>query len=101
MFLHVTDVCYEGEYRLRLIFNDGTDRLVDLKEELDGPVFEPLRELAFFRQVVVNNDTGTIEWPNGADYAPEFLHKIGVPVETADSRTLRVAEGNAKYGNKP
>ena len=101
MFIHVNDVCYEGEYRLRLMFDDGSDRVVDLKNELDGPVFEPLRDLAFFRQVAVNRDTGTIEWPNGADFAPEFLHEIGVPVEAADSRPLCVAEAKADYGKKP
>jgi hypothetical protein len=98
MFMHVTDVRYDGEYKLSLVFNDGAERLVDLKNELDGPVFEPLRNLAFFRQVTVNRDTGTIEWPNGADFAPEFLHEIGMPVEAADHRALRVAEEKPKYG---
>ena len=38
---------------------------------------EPLKDTGFFRRVAVNPETGTIEWPNGADFAPEFLHEIG------------------------
>jgi len=34
-----------------------------------------------FKQVRVNNETGTIEWPNGADFAPEFLFESGTTVE--------------------
>lgn len=62
MFLHVDDVVYEGGYRLRVTFNDGTIKEVDLAEELSGPVFEPLRDVQFFRKVRLNQDTGTIEW---------------------------------------
>ncbi|MDQ3013511.1 MAG: DUF2442 domain-containing protein [Acidobacteriota bacterium] len=45
--------------------------------KLYGEVFEPLKETAYFRQVAVNQDTNTVEWPNGADYAPEVLYQIG------------------------
>lgn len=47
---------------------------VDLAEELDGPVFEPLKDPNYFARFQVNPDTGTIEWPNRADFAPEFLY---------------------------
>jgi hypothetical protein len=55
-------------------FSDGSEGEVDLSEELDGPIFEPLRDPAYFRQFTVNSDLYTIVWPNGADLAPEFLH---------------------------
>ncbi len=77
MFLHVTDVRYINDYRLRLEFSDGVVKEVDLYEELHGEVFEPLKDLGFFKQVGVNRETNTIEWPNGADFAPEFLYEIG------------------------
>jgi hypothetical protein len=81
MFLHVTHVTYLGEYKLRLTFSDGTSKEVDLQDELYGEVFEPLKDKSLFRQVVVNPDTNTIEWPNGADFAPEFLYEIGHEME--------------------
>jgi hypothetical protein len=77
MFLHVTDVTYLGAYRLRLQFNDGKVKDVDLKDELYGEIFEPLRDITLFKKVAVNPNTNTIEWPNGADFAPEFLYEIG------------------------
>jgi hypothetical protein len=85
MFLHVTEVTYLQAYRLRLTFNDGVIKDVDLEAELYGTVFEPLKDNALFQRVWVNADTGTIEWPNGADFAPEFLYEIGQDVQPATS----------------
>jgi len=79
MFLHVNSVEPLEGYSLRLEFSDGSVRDVDLSEELYGEVFEPLRDADIFRKVAVNEETGTIEWPNGADFAPEFLYEIGSP----------------------
>jgi hypothetical protein len=98
MFLHVEDVHYEGDHKLRLTFDDGVVKVVDLDAELDGPVFEPLRDPALFRKATVNPDTGTIEWPNGADFAPEFLYEIGKTVH--EPLHQKVAEGRAKYGKQ-
>jgi hypothetical protein len=77
MFIHVTGVTYLEEYKLRLSFDDGVTKDVDLKDELYGEIFEPLKDVELFKQVAVNPDTNTIEWPNGADFAPEFLYEIG------------------------
>lgn len=81
MILHVEDVHYLGDYQLRVTFDDGVTKVVNLKDELHGQVFEPLRDQALFRQARVNPETRTIEWPNGADLAPEFLYEVGKTVE--------------------
>ena len=85
MFLHVVEVtCLEG-YALRLRFSDGVAKVVDLRDELFGEVFEPLKETSVFHAVTINPNTNTIEWPNGADFAPEFLYRIGKTVTEAES----------------
>jgi hypothetical protein len=76
-FLHVDAVAHLRGYELRIEFSNGEVRDVDLAGELYGEVFEPLRDPAYFRRVRVNPDTRTIEWPNGADFAPEFLFEAG------------------------
>lgn len=73
--LNVTAVRHLREYVLWLRFNDGREGEVDLRDELDGPVFEPLRDLTLFEQVSVHPELRTIVWPNGADFAPEFLYQ--------------------------
>jgi hypothetical protein len=63
-----------GNYLLRLTFDDGTQQIIDFEPILLGPVFAPLRDLEQFNQVTLNRDTGTIEWPTGADFNPTLLH---------------------------
>jgi Protein of unknown function (DUF2442) len=61
-------------YKLRLIFDDGSKRIVELTDDLWGPMGEPLRDLAVFRQVRVDPELRTIVWPNGFDLDPAVLH---------------------------
>jgi hypothetical protein len=81
MFLHVKQATHLKGYVLRIEFTDGVSKDVDLQGELYGEVFEPLRDPHFFEQVRVDEETGTVEWPNGADFAPEFLYEIGKEVK--------------------
>jgi hypothetical protein len=90
MFLHVTRSKYIGEYTLLLTFNDGVERVVDLSNELYGEIFEPLKDISLFQQVEVNEETNTIEWPNGADFAPEFLYEIGEELKVGVETTVTV-----------
>jgi len=76
----VRNVSYVSEYKLLLSFEDGSERLVDLEHELDGEIFEPLKDINYFKTVRVNPDLDTIVWDNGADMSPDFLYEIGVAV---------------------
>jgi hypothetical protein len=64
---------YRGEFKIRLVFNDGVDGTIDFSDWLSGPVFEPLKDPAYFARFFVEG--GTVAWPNGADIAPETLHE--------------------------
>src|SRR4051794_24412769 len=74
VFHDVTNVEIIGDYFLRLTFDDGMQQEMDFEPLLYGPVFNPLRDLKRFNQVKLNPDTGTIEWPTGADFNPTLLH---------------------------
>lgn len=70
---HVVGATYDKGFRIHLTFNDGTAAIVDFESWLSGPVFEPLKRVAYFRKFFV--DGGTVTWPNGADIAPETLYE--------------------------
>jgi hypothetical protein len=74
------DAKHIKDYSLYLRFSDGSDGEVDLEQELEGEIFEPLKEVSYFKNFSVNQELHTIVWPNGADFAPEFLYeKLQVP----------------------
>ena len=66
---------YLGDYRIWLRFEDGVEGDVDLEKELWGEVFLPLKDQSRFSEFVLNKELETIVWPNGADFAPEFLYQ--------------------------
>ena len=74
MFLHVQQAKYVKDYVLWIRFNNGDEGQVDLKDELYGEVFSPLRKPQMFRSFRVDPEIETIVWGNGADMAPEFLY---------------------------
>lgn len=60
-------------FLMRLEFEDGTQKEIDLAPYLRGPVFKPVREnMEIFRQVKI--EAGMIVWPNGADIDPDVLY---------------------------
>ena len=73
MFPKVVDARHAGGYRVWLRFADGLSGELDLGPELWGPMFEPLKDVAEFGKLRVDDDLDTIVWPNGADLSPEWL----------------------------
>ncbi len=73
----VVDAKYVKDYQIWLRFNDNTEKVVDFKNKVlseKRPIFLPLKNLDYFRNVFVNHESDTIQWPNGADIAPETLY---------------------------
>ena len=61
-------------HRLWLQFADGVEGEIELSGELWGPVFEPLRDEAYFGTARLDMELNTVCWESGADFAPEFLY---------------------------
>ena len=73
MLAYIVEARHVDGYTVWLRFNDGAEGEVDLSAQLYGPIFEPLKNVEFFRRFVVHPELKTLVWPNGADFAPEFL----------------------------
>jgi hypothetical protein len=82
MVLRITAMQVVGPHALKLVFNDGTRKTVDVSPLLDGPVFEPLKDPAYFARVALDPVSGTAVWPNDADFAPEALRDLRAVEET-------------------
>lgn len=75
MFLHVVKAEYINEYKINIQFNNGEAGTIDLKDELYGEVFEPLKDLNNFKKFRIDPELETIVWESGVDLAPEFLYE--------------------------
>ena len=78
MILNVIYAEYKDEYKVFLTFNNGESVVTDLEETIFSEnriIFEPLKDKSYFQSFVIKYNT--IEWSNGADFAPEFLHDLG------------------------
>ncbi len=81
----VTEATYAGGFRIKVRFDNGECKVVDLQPHLDGPIFEPLKDIDFFRSFCVNQDIDTIVWPNTADFSPDFLYEVGRKVSESNA----------------
>jgi hypothetical protein len=75
----VVEAKYVKDYQVWLRFNDNTEKVIDFKNKIFSEkrtVFMPLKDIEYFRQVFLNRESDTIQWPNGADIAPETLYGL-------------------------
>ena len=71
MFTEVVRAEYVNNYTIKLWFNNKVTKVVDLLPSLKGIVFEPLKDIDYFKRFKIKYNT--LEWENGADFAPEYL----------------------------
>jgi hypothetical protein len=74
MLHKVTSFVLIKDYVLKVTFEDGLQRIIDLEPILSGPVFGALCDKSLFKQVTLNSDFGALEWPNGADIESSVLY---------------------------
>ena len=63
------------DYRLRVVFDDDTEQVIDFRPVLFGEMYGPLRDLRMFNQVRLDREVATLVWPNRADFEPWMLHE--------------------------
>jgi len=73
--LRVVDVEYIKDFTMRLEFSNGDIKTVDFLPLLKGGIFEALKDKENFIQFGLTD--WTLEWYNGADFAPEYLYEMG------------------------
>ncbi|MEZ4708320.1 MAG: DUF2442 domain-containing protein [Caldilineaceae bacterium] len=61
-------------YTLQIKFDDESEQTINFLPMLRGKLFGPLRDLDFFNQVRLDEEAGTLVWPNEADFDPATLH---------------------------
>ena len=75
--MEVIKADYLDGYRLRLRFSNGETMIADMESSLTGPIFQPLKDLEYFKKFSI--PFNTVQWENGADFAPEYLYGISKP----------------------
>lgn len=70
----VTRFSIVGPYMLAVAFSDGTEQHIDFQPVLHGALFGPLQDVSTFNAVTLDDEAGTLVWPNGADFDPATLH---------------------------
>jgi hypothetical protein len=80
MLPRVKSVSYLDGYRLKLRFTNKQEGIIDFRQRIvgRGGVFTPLEELAFFKQVKVDKESGTLVWPNEVDFCPDVLYQLAM-----------------------
>lgn len=87
--VRVTSVEVSEGFELLLGFTNGERKVIDVEWLLHGPIFDPIREdPEFFRTVRVDEECGTIVWPNGADIDPDVLYGSHVPAWMAAQQEI-------------
>ena len=68
------------DHELELGFTNGSFGAIDLRDRVvgRGGVFGQLEDVSFFQQVQVDEEAGTIIWPNGVDFCPDDLYGLAM-----------------------
>ena len=69
---NITHLKVLSDYRLEVVFQDGTNGVIDLSDEPFDGVFAPFADPTFFARATLEN--GVVVWPGGLDIAPDAMY---------------------------
>lgn len=79
MYIGAKQVKTLPEFRLLITFENGEEKIFDVRPYLGKGVFRELKDLNLFNRAKISFDA--VEWPNGADLCPETLYQESLPVK--------------------
>ncbi len=79
MYFAVTEVTTQENFLLRLKFNNGEEKVFDMKPYLETGIFKDLKDEAIFKTAKISFDT--VEWDNEADIDPETLYSDSIALQ--------------------
>ena len=85
-------------FTLRVYFSDATDKIIDFRPVLKGPVFGALNDERIFDTVHIDPEIHTLVWSNGADFDPATLHDWSPAYQMPPDGTMKAAESKEPYG---
>jgi hypothetical protein len=95
MFPRINGVRHLRDYWLEIHFTDDTTAELDFRTRIvgRGGVFRALQEVHFFKQAAVDQEAGTLVWPNGVDFCPDVLYAeaTGRSIEEMDTSMMKGA----------
>ena len=94
----VKKVEYIKDYKLKLTFRNKDVKVVDLEKELWGPMFEPLKDIEYFKKV--KTDGHTIVWPNEVDFCPDVLYEMGRNLVAKTNISIRKRKNNFSHASE-
>ncbi|MCK9459862.1 MAG: DUF2442 domain-containing protein [Proteobacteria bacterium] len=98
MIPRIVEAEHRTGHKVYIRFAHGPAGVIDLADELDGPVFAPLADPKVFATLALSPDTRTVVWPNGADFAPEFLLDRLEATDKAPMKRGATAKKRARSG---
>ena len=72
----ITKAKYVDDFKIELEFNDGINGIVDLEDSLDAEIYNPLKNINYFKNFKKN--AWTIEWDCEVDFSPEYLYELTI-----------------------
>lgn len=89
LIVKIKSVTFPELYKIKVTFDDATERTIDLERLLYGPMYGPLKDPEIFKAVKVDPEASTVVWPNGADFDPATLYQWDSYVSELNERALQ------------